>query len=58
MTKKNVMIIGALLTVIAVTLVTVVLTNQPGTFTECDVYTSFENAKSVFGGYVPDNCKR
>lgn len=57
MTKKNVMLAGLLFTVILAVVVIVVTTNQPGALSECDVYLSFENAKSVFGGYVPEYCK-
>ena len=45
------------LTILVILVVISLTTNDVDALTECDVFKSFENAKSVFGGYVPSYCK-
>lgn len=51
--KKVLLALSIMALIVCITLVT----NKADTFTECDVYKSFENAKSVYGGYVPSYCE-
>lgn len=52
--KKVLLALSIMALIVCITLVT---NNKADTFTECDVYKSFENAKSVYGGYVPSYCE-